>query len=73
LINNIQQKSILPNLNIIFNGIKIKTIPGYRYGHAYGYGYNYGYGYGYGYGYTEEAKREGLLLRFKKWWKAFLR
>lgn len=63
LIEDVHQKKILPNLNIVFNGIKVKTIPGYRYGQSYGYGYNYGYGYGYGYGYTENEKGQ------KPWWK----
>ena len=61
LINNLQQKQILPNLNIVFNGIKIKKIPGYSYGQGYGNGYKYGYGYGYGYTENEEQK--------KHWWK----
>jgi Mrp family chromosome partitioning ATPase len=61
LINDIQQKVVLPNLNLVFNGIKVKNIPGYRYGQGYGQGYKYGYGYGYGY--TEHEKEE------KPWWK----
>ncbi len=59
LLNNVQQKKIFPNLNIIYNGIKEKSIPGYRYG-----GYNYGYGHGYGYGYSDVGKR-------KPWWKVW--
>jgi capsular exopolysaccharide synthesis family protein len=59
LINDLQQKKILPNLNIVFNGIKVKKIPGYSYG--YGNGYKYGYGYGYGYSETEKKPRH--------WWK----
>lgn len=59
LINNLQQKHILPNMNIVFNGIKIKKIPGY----SYGYGNAYKYGYGYGYGYTENEEKQ------KHWWK----
>lgn len=59
LINDLQQKKILPNLNIIFNGIKVKKIPGYSYG--YGNGYKYGYGYGYGYSETEKKPHH--------WWK----
>lgn len=61
LINDIQKKKTLPNLNIVFNGIKVKTIPGYRYGQSYNYGF--GYGYGYGYGYTENEKKQN------HWWK----
>ncbi len=56
LINNLQQKKVFSNLNIVFNGIKIKSIPGY------GSGYGYGYGYGYGGGYTEDDAK-------KPWWK----
>ena len=51
LINEVQQKEMLPNVNIIFNGIKVKNIPGYKYGNSYGYGNKYGYGASY---YTEE-------------------
>ena len=57
-INNLQQKKVFPNLNILFNGIKIKSIPGY----GTGYGYGYGYGYGVGYEYTEDQVK-------KPWWK----
>ena len=60
LIEDIEKKKVLPNLNLVFNGIKVKTIPGYQYGHSYGYGY--GHGYGYGYGYTENEQQ-------RKWWK----
>jgi len=60
LIEDINRKKILPNLNIVFNGIKIKTIPGYSFGNS--YGYKYGYGYGYGYGYTDNETK-------KPWWK----
>jgi len=62
LIEDINKKKILPNLNIVFNGIKINPIPGYRYGQTYGYNYRYGYGYGYGYGYDENDKKA-------PWWK----
>ena len=60
LINNVYEKKVLPNLNLVFNGIKVKNILGYRYGQGYGQGYKYGYGYGYGY--TEHEK-------LKSWWK----
>lgn len=50
LIADVQQKKILPNLNIVFNGITEKKILGYSYGKGYGYGYGMGYGYGAGYG-----------------------
>jgi capsular exopolysaccharide synthesis family protein len=45
LINSLQQKKAFPNLNIVFNGIKVKKIIGYHYGNSYGYGYGYGSGY----------------------------
>ena len=56
LVNSIYDKKLLPNLNIVFNGIKVKKIPGYR------YGAEYGYGHGFGYGYSEPEKQ-------KKWWR----
>jgi capsular exopolysaccharide synthesis family protein len=66
LVNDLKQKNILPNLNIVFNGIIVKTIPGYKYGSSYGYG---GYGYGYGYGNTEENTKIGFIAKIKKWWR----
>ena len=39
ILNDVHQKNILPNINIIFNGIKNKKILGYSYGKGYGYGY----------------------------------
>jgi len=56
LINELYQKKSIPNLNIIFNGITNKRIPGYGYGKGYGYGYAYNYGYGYT---EEEIKKTG--------------
>ena len=50
LIADVQRRKILPNLNIVFNGITEKKILGYSYGKGYGYGYGMGYGYGAGYG-----------------------
>jgi len=44
LVGDVQKKNILPNLNIVFNGITTKKILGYSYGQGYGYGYGYGYG-----------------------------
>lgn len=52
LIKDINQKSILPSMNIVFNGIKLNKILGYSYGQS------YGYGYGYGYGYTEDSPKK---------------
>ncbi len=69
LINDINQKKGLPNINLVFNGIINKRIMGYNYGKGYGYGYGYGYsyGYGYGYGYTVEdkTKKPSLWARLK--------
>lgn len=62
LLNNVHQRNILPNLNIVFNGIRTKKIPGYKYGG----GYHYGYGHGYGYGYSEMDSQ-------KPWWKFWQR
>ena len=60
LINNLKQKKAFPSLNIVFNGIKVRGIPGYG---SYRYGYKYGHGYGYGgYEYTEKEIK-------KPWWK----
>ena len=44
MINDVHKKNILPNLNIVFNGITTKKILGYSYGKEYGYGYGEGYG-----------------------------
>jgi tyrosine-protein kinase Etk/Wzc len=55
LLTDVQHRNILPNLNIVFNGITSKKILGYSYGKGYGYGYGMGYGYGYGEGYSQEA------------------
>lgn len=66
LINSINQKNALPNINVVFNAIVNKKIPGY----GYGSGYSYGYGYGYGYGYTEDNLKKPFWKRavnfFKK-------
>ncbi len=67
LINDINQKRGLPNINIVFNGIINKRIMGYNYGKGYGYGYGYGYSYGYGYGYTiEDNKKKPTIWRHIK-------
>jgi capsular exopolysaccharide synthesis family protein len=42
----------LPNMSIIFNGVRV----GGRYGYSYGYGYDYGYSKGYAYGYGHGKK-----------------
>jgi tyrosine-protein kinase Etk/Wzc len=67
LINDINQKKGLPNINIVFNGIVNKRIMGYNYGKGYGYGYGYGYSYGYGYGYTieDKNKKPGIFKRLR--------
>ena len=42
LISDSYQRDSMPNINIIFNGVKTKKILGYAYGKGYGYGYAYG-------------------------------
>ena len=42
LIRDSYQRDSMPNINIIFNGVKVKKILGYGYGKGYGYGYTYG-------------------------------
>ena len=42
LIRDSYQRESMPNINIIFNGVKTKKILGYAYGKGYGYGYTYG-------------------------------
>ncbi|MEO9021808.1 MAG: polysaccharide biosynthesis tyrosine autokinase [Ginsengibacter sp.] len=67
LIEDLNRKKILPNLNIVFNGIKVRRIPGYKYGSGYYYGYNYGYGGGYyGDGKVSEKKKGFFGEWFKK-------
>lgn len=68
MIDDLYQTQELGKLNIVFNGIKMRGLPGYAYGYANGYGY--GNGNGYGYGYTDEhqngaAKKKGLTRLFK--------
>lgn len=63
LLNDVNLKGSLKNINIVFNGIKHKKILGYGYGYGYGYSYGYGYGYSYGYGYTEEDSKSKFSLR----------
>ncbi len=63
LINDVKERKMLPNLNIVFNGIKVKKIPGYKYGTGYNY---YGYSYGNGYGYADDEQQ-------KPWWKFWKR
>lgn len=63
LLNDVNLKGSLKNINIVFNGIKHKKILGYGYGYGYGYSYGYGYGYSYGYGYTEEESKSKFSLR----------
>ncbi len=61
LIRENYQKKSLPNICIVFNGIKSKRILGYGYGKGYG-----GYGYGGGYGYTEDEQKVNNWKRFFK-------
>lgn len=60
-INELTDRQLLPNLNVIINGIDLTQKKyGYYYGYGkygkYGYGKRYGYGYGYGYGNKTEDK-----------------
>jgi capsular exopolysaccharide synthesis family protein len=54
MIEDLYEQGDLGKLNIIFNGLKMRGLPGYAYG--YGGGYGYGNGQGYGYGYTDDHK-----------------
>ena len=56
LISDVQQKNILPNLNLVFNGVSTKKI----------LGYGYGYGHGYGYGYTVNTQKRSWWKRIFK-------
>ncbi len=56
LIQELYTEKKLPQLALVYNGVKT----GNRYG--YGKGYGYGYGYGYHYGYYDEGKAG------KRWW-----
>ncbi len=47
LINNLQAKNRLANMNLVVNDIKAYQALGYSYYYGYGYGYGYYYGYGY--------------------------
>ena len=37
-------RKTLPRINLVFNGVVRKKVPGYGYNQDYGYGYGYGYG-----------------------------
>lgn len=52
-LNSLNADGKLPNLNVVFNGVKQEATKDYSYRHygSYGYGKGYGYGYGHGYGY----------------------
>lgn len=56
-IEEIYQEEKLPNLALVYNGVKAGK----------GYGYGQKYGYGYGYGYYEDARNPG------KWWQFWKR
>lgn len=65
MIEELYEQGDLGKLNIVFNGLKMRGLPGYAY--AYGNGYGYGNGQGYGYGYTEEHKNGSVKKgRFTK-------
>jgi capsular exopolysaccharide synthesis family protein len=54
MVEDLYEQGDLGKLNIVFNGLKMRGVPGYAYG--YGGGYGYGNGQGYGYGYTDDQK-----------------
>jgi Mrp family chromosome partitioning ATPase len=64
---NIYQQKKLPNMSVLFNGIKPRGfgLYGYSYGNGYGYGYGYTNANGYGY-YTTGKKSRGLLSKLLK-------
>lgn len=65
MIEDLYEQGDLGKLNIVFNGLKMRGLPGYAYG--YGGGYGYGNGQGYGYGYTEDQKNGAVKKgRFTK-------
>jgi tyrosine-protein kinase Etk/Wzc len=65
MIEDLYEQGDLGKLNIVFNGLKMRGVPGYAYG--YGGGYGYGNGQGYGYGYTDDSKNGSVKKgRFKK-------
>ncbi|MCF6402767.1 polysaccharide biosynthesis tyrosine autokinase [Chitinophaga filiformis] len=65
MIEDLYEQGDLGKLNIVFNGLKMRGVPGYAYG--YGGGYGYGSGQGYGYGYTDDHKNGAVKKgRFTK-------
>ncbi|MFM7078756.1 MAG: polysaccharide biosynthesis tyrosine autokinase, partial [Bacteroidota bacterium] len=57
----------LPNMGVIFNGVRLGGRYGYSYGYGYDYGYSKGYAYGYGHGkkygyYDDEGNRKPTLF-----------
>lgn len=65
MIEDLYEQGDLGKLNIVFNGLKMRGVPGYAY--AYGGGYGYGNGQGYGYGYTDDQKNGSVKKgRFTK-------
>lgn len=65
LVEDLYEQGDLGKLNIVFNGLKMRGLPGYAY--AYGGGYGYGNGQGYGYGYTDDHKNGAVKKgRFTK-------
>ncbi len=61
LIRDSYQRDSLPNINVIFNGVKTKKILGYSYGKGYGYGYAYG----------EDSGISGIQKKKSVWQKIF--
>jgi capsular exopolysaccharide synthesis family protein len=65
MVEDLYEQGDLGKLNIVFNGLKMRGLPGYAY--AYGGGYGYGNGQGYGYGYTDDHKNGAVKKgRFTK-------
>jgi capsular exopolysaccharide synthesis family protein len=64
MIGTLYQQKKLPNMSVLFNGIKPRGFGLYGYGYGSGYGYGYGYTNANGYGYyTKNKKKKGLFAR----------
>ena len=60
LVRECYQRNSMPNINIIFNGVKSKKNLGYGYGKEYGYGYVYGEDINYAKGYKASILNENI-------------
>ena len=67
MIANVYKQKKLPNMSILFNGIKPRGfgLYGYTYGNGYGYGYGYTNSNGYGY-YTTGKKKSSFMKKLVK-------